>query len=49
MLAGLGVGVGGYRQVWAYMCKSGQVWIAQTERERLGDMAGGLMWVSVQV
>ena len=38
MRAGLGVGVGGYGQVWADMGKGWQVWMGQTDR------AGWMTW-----
>ena len=49
MHAGLGVGVGGYAQVWADMGKGGQAWIGQTDRAGMGDMGVGWVWVYVQV
>ena len=42
--------VGG--QVWADIGKGGQrwqVWMSQTDRTEMGDMASGWVWVCVQV
>ena len=39
MREGLGVGVSG--KVWASMGKGGQVWIGQTDRAEMSDMASG--------
>ena len=52
MRTGLWVGVGGSGQVCADMAwvgKGGQVWMSQTDRAGMGDMASGWVWVCVQV
>ena len=38
MRAGLGVGVGKFRQIWARLGKGGQVWMGQTDRAGMVDM-----------
>ena len=43
MSAGLGVGVGGCGQIWAYMGKDGQIWMGQTDGAGMEDMASGWM------
>ena len=37
MLAGLGVAVGKFGQIWAKVSKGGQVWMGQTDRAEMGD------------
>ena len=49
MCAGIRVDVGKFGQIWARLGKGGQVWINQTDRAGMGDMASGWMWVCLQV
>ena len=45
MRAGLGmsVGVGQFGKIWARVGKGWQVWMSQTDRVGMGDMASGWM------
>ena len=49
MHAGLGVGVGKFRQIWAKVGKGGQVWLGRTDRAGMVDMGSGWVLVCVQV
>ena len=43
------MGVGGCGQVWAYMSKSGQNLMGQTDQVGMVDMSIGWRWVCMQV
>ena len=43
------MGVGKFGQIWAKVGKGGQVWMDQTDRAGMSDIAIGLVWVCVQL
>ena len=40
---------GKFGHIWAKVGKGGQVWMGQTDRAGMGDMASGWVWVCVKV
>ena len=47
--AGLRLAVGKFGRIWARLGKGRQVWMGQTDRAGLGDMASRWVWVCMQV